>query len=452
MFGTNVGTTMTAWLVALVGVKIDMPLLALPLVGAGMFLQLIMGNRPRTAGLGRAIAGFGLFFMGVGVLQGAFSDLGDVIPSSAGDGPAGILIMLALGVAITTLTQSSSAAIAVVLTAAAGGTVGLLPAAAVVIGANIGTTSTAIFAALRATAAARRVVVAQIVFNIVTAGAAILLLRPLLSAAIWLAGLVSEAPGDALVLAFFHSLFNLLGVLLMVPLAPALVRWLERLFKSGEVPEGRPMHLDPTLLEVPSIAVQGLAREIMGLAERQLAIARAQLDQPDRKAAVRVREATVALGEAIRDFVGQLSSRDLPPDGVEALADVIRALQHLEELPAHLEELDPDAARGEADGDALRLRAAANILLSAGLADASADAERFQKVRDAYQAAKARLLFLTAAGQISPHRLELALADARAVRRIADAAMKARRRLRPWLEGLPATEPASAAVPHSPRP
>jgi phosphate:Na+ symporter len=448
VFGTNVGTTMTAWLVALVGVKIDMPLLALPLVGLGMFLQLLLGNQPRLAGLGRAIAGFGLFFMGVGVLQGAFTDLGGMLPAPAGEisSVGGLLLFVALGAVITTLTQSSSAAIAIVLTAVAGGTVGLVPAAAVVIGANIGTTSTAVFAALRATPAARRVVVAQIAFNVVTALAAILLIRPLLSASVWLADRVAEAPSDALVLAFFHSLFNLVGVLLMVPLAPPLVRRLERLFRRGELLEGRPLHLDQTLLEVPSIAVHGLALEVATLAERQLAIARAQLRQPDRLAALRVREATAALGEAIRDFVSQLSSRDLPPDGVDALADLIRALQHLEELPAHFEDLDPGALRADAGEEHLHLREAADVLLAADLGDTGPDAERFEAVRAAYQQAKARLLHRTAAGQMPPHALELALADARAVRRIADSALKARRRLRPWLED-PGPETIAEAPP-----
>lgn len=445
VFGTNVGTTMTAWLVALVGVKIDMPVLALPLVGLGMFVQLLLAARPRMAGLGKAIAGFGLFFIGVGVLQTGFADLGQRIPAPAGEmaGLAGILLFVGLGALITTLTQSSSAAIAIVLTAVAGGTVGLLPAAAVVIGANIGTTSTAAFAALRATSAARRVVVAKIAFNVLTAVVAILLLAPLLRAAAWLAAIVAETPADAVVLAVFHTLFNLLGVLLMVPLAPPLVRRLERMFRRGETVEGRPLHLDPTLLQVPSIAVRGLTLEVARLAERQFAAARAQLLNADRQAAHRLREATVMLADDVRDFVGRLSSRDLPDDGVDALADLIRALQHLEELPLHFEELQPPAPGSVAHEDAMRLREAADALLAADLADTGPDAERFEVVRAAYQAAKARMLHLTAAGQMPPHALEAALADARAVRRVAESALKARRRLRPWLEAPagPVAEP-----------
>jgi len=70
ILGTNVGTTMTGWLVALVGVKVDVGALALPLIGIGMALALGAGERARIAGAGRALAGFGLFFLGVCVLQG----------------------------------------------------------------------------------------------------------------------------------------------------------------------------------------------------------------------------------------------------------------------------------------------------------------------------------------------------------------------------------------------
>src|SRR5690606_36912135 len=75
IFGANVGTTTTGWLVALVGIKVDVGVLALPLLGIGMLLRLAAGVNARRAGLGSAVAGFGAFFLGVGILQGAFSEI-----------------------------------------------------------------------------------------------------------------------------------------------------------------------------------------------------------------------------------------------------------------------------------------------------------------------------------------------------------------------------------------
>ncbi|WP_262422753.1 Na/Pi cotransporter family protein [Brevundimonas denitrificans] len=171
IIGANVGTTMTGWLVALVGVKIDVAALALPLIGLGMLGRLAFRGRSRLFGAAQAMAGFGAFFLGVGVLQGAFADLlGDMGHLFTGDATfAALLIALALGVLVTVLTQSSSAAIALALTAAASGEIPLSMAAMAVIGTNIGTTSTAILAALSATPAARRVATAHVIFNVTAA-------------------------------------------------------------------------------------------------------------------------------------------------------------------------------------------------------------------------------------------------------------------------------------------
>src|SRR5690606_2024381 len=137
----------------LVGVKIDIGALALPLLGTGMILRMAGGTSVRRAGFGEAIAGFGAFFLGVGVLQGAFSDLAPLIGEwpIAMSGWASTIAFVGIGALLTMLTQSSSAAIAITLTATAGGAVPLELAAATVIGTNIGTTSTALFAAFGAT-------------------------------------------------------------------------------------------------------------------------------------------------------------------------------------------------------------------------------------------------------------------------------------------------------------
>ena len=168
IYGSNVGTTVTGWIVAAVGLDVNIKALALPLIGLGAVLRLI-GENDRRAHLGDALAGFGLFFLGIEVLQSSFMGIGKSVSLDAGGGGIlGVTIFLGIGFGLTTLMQSSSAAMAVVLTACAGGLVPLTSAAGAVIGTNIGTTSTAALSAIGATANARKVAWVHVIFNLVT--------------------------------------------------------------------------------------------------------------------------------------------------------------------------------------------------------------------------------------------------------------------------------------------
>lgn len=260
LFGANVGTTMTGWIVALVGLKFKVEALAMPLVALGALLRLT--GQGRRSALGTALAGFGLLFMGIALLQQAFAGLAGRISLPEGEGPLAVLAQLGIGLLMTVLMQSSSAAMAITLTAAQGGLIGPQGAAAVVIGANIGTTVTALLAAIGATPNARRAASAHVVFNLLT-GAVALLSLP------WLVGVLGQAravlglpPGPAAQLALFHTTFNLLGVLLMWPLADRLTYWLQRRFRAREEDEAQAQFLDATVLAVPTLALDALAREV----------------------------------------------------------------------------------------------------------------------------------------------------------------------------------------------
>ncbi|MEQ8728974.1 MAG: Na/Pi symporter [Sandaracinaceae bacterium] len=287
VFGSNVGTTMTAWLVALTGFEVDLEAFALPMIGVGMLLGL--GNRGRRrAALGEALAGFGLFFLGLGILKAAFDGLGaelDLASLKLG-GPLSGLVFFGLGALLTVIMQSSSAALALTLTTAAGGLIDLQDAGAMVVGANLGTTSTAAFAAVGATSAAKRTAVGHVAFNLLAAVVALALLPWLLDAMLLLLG--DQTPLPTL-LALFHTVFNLLGVLLMWPLSGRLRVWLERRFVSEDEKKGEPRHLDANVLSVPALAIESLtlemrragrhAGEIVGLALRAPAADRAVVER-----------------------------------------------------------------------------------------------------------------------------------------------------------------------------
>jgi len=181
LFGANFGTTMTGWIVALVGLKFKVEDLAMPLVDLDALLRLT-GDGRRSGAIGTALAGFGLLFMGIALQQQAFVGLAGQISLPKGKGLLAALAQLGIGL----LMQSSSTAMTITLTAAQGGLIGAQGAAALVIRANIGTAVTALLAVMDATQNARRAASAQVVFNLLTGLVALLLLP-------WLIG----APGQA---------------------------------------------------------------------------------------------------------------------------------------------------------------------------------------------------------------------------------------------------------------
>tara|TARA_Y100001001_G_scaffold2129_1_gene2544 strand:- start:17545 stop:18381 length:837 start_codon:yes stop_codon:yes gene_type:complete len=121
IFGSNIGTTMTAWLVSLVGFGFDIEAMALPLLAAGMGVKMISRN-PRNRSLGQAFAGFALFFLGLSILKSSLETLAGGLDSDVLVGAGyGLPAFVLIGFLATVLTQSSSASLAIVLTAAAGG-------------------------------------------------------------------------------------------------------------------------------------------------------------------------------------------------------------------------------------------------------------------------------------------------------------------------------------------
>lgn len=225
VFGANFGTTVTSWIVATVGLKLKISYVALPLVGVGALGKLFLRGRHRS--WGSVVAGFGLIFVGIGLLQeGMQSISGWFDPARfAGTGLGTTLLLVGVGIVMTVVMQSSSAAVATTLAAVDTGAIGLGHAAALVIGQNVGTTVTAIIGSLGGSAPVKRTAAAHTVFNVGT-GLAALVLLPVFWA--FMGDRAAQAD-PAIALSIFHSAFNLLGLLIFVPLIPRLARWLERI-------------------------------------------------------------------------------------------------------------------------------------------------------------------------------------------------------------------------------
>lgn len=440
LFGSNVGTTMTGWLVALLGLQIKIDLLALPLIGAGMLLRLT-GGASRRGGYGLALAGFGVLFLGIDVLRDAFTGLAAGMSFPRGEGFWGVVAHVLVGAVLTLLMQSSSAATALTLTAAQGGLLGLESAAAVVIGSNIGTTGTAVLAAIGATANARRAAAAHVLFNLLTGVVALLALPWLLTLTNWVGGWVGAASGVATVLALFHTLFNLLGVLLMWPLSDRLAAFLQARFRSAEEDEEQPRFLDAATAALPALAIDALSREVSRFGSIALRTARsvALLHTDHAVELARSQRTLAALDAAIDAFVVRLNRAGMTQDSALRLATVLRRQGYY----ASVVELLPAVAAASQELPVRTLPARAAILEEVGQlrqavgefmqqldpqggASLPPDIDARAAAWDLrYRQAKAALLEAGALGTLPPSHMELLLRSNSALRRTVQQALKA---------------------------
>ncbi len=438
LFGANVGTTMTGWIIAMLGLKFKIEALALPLIGVGVLLHLT-GQGQRRGAIGSTLAGFGLLFLGIAMLQESFTGLAGQIVLPQGEGALAVLAQVGVGALMTVLMQSSSASMAIALTAAQGGLLETQGAAAVVIGANIGTTVTAMLAAIGATPNARRAAAAHVIFNVITASVALALLPWLINAL----GLAREALGlssdPAAKLALFHTIFNVLGVLLIWPLAAPLTHWLQARFTLREEDEAKPRHMDDTVLPVPALAVEALKREVARVGHVAVRMARAVLAGATAGALRRDQTIVTQLDAAIEAFVERMNRTAMPQRVSEHLAQALRVLRYHETTAEQVHAAAALSHANAAERTSTDLHTAfvqhADALLvlcdpvMPAVDNASLDAAALQ-MELSYEALKAGLLAAGGAGITRLADMEAALRRYSAMRRAAQQATKARQHWR----------------------
>jgi phosphate:Na+ symporter len=265
VFGSNLGTTATGWIVATIGFKLDIEALALPLVAIGGFGVVWSRAGTRRAGFSHLVVGLGLMLMGLEFMKsGSMSATTLFDPAALNAYPP--IVFLAIGFLLTAIIQSSSATIMITLSALYAGVIPLTSAAAVAIGADLGTTITALLGALAGSVAKKRVAAAIILFNVVTDAIAFAFLGPLLKLITEIIGL--SDPLYALVA--FHSLFNLIGLIIFLPFIPLLSRQLGKRFSERDVPLLRYIReSDSAVLEA---AIENMSRETYRLIDQAAAL------------------------------------------------------------------------------------------------------------------------------------------------------------------------------------
>ena len=263
IFGANIGTTATAWLVAAFGLKIKISALAMPMLIFGILFS--FPQKPTLKGLGNVFAGLGFFFLGIYYMKEGFDVFKEYVDLSqyAVSGFVGVLIYTGLGIMITTILQSSSATLALILTALSAGQIEYENALALAIGANVGTTITAVLGSLGANISGKRLAGAHFVFNVLTGIVALAFIYPLATLVNRVAEFINIGATDyTLKLAVFHTIFNIVGVIIMLPFIKLLERGLLKFFKDSKDKDiDEPKYLNASVLKFPSSIISALKNE-----------------------------------------------------------------------------------------------------------------------------------------------------------------------------------------------
>ena len=277
IMGANIGTTVTGWIVAILGFKVSMSAAALPAIGIGFILMLM--KKMRKENLGETLIGFGLLFLGLDFLKNSVPDISkhpemlQFLTNFTGHGLASYFLFIIVGTLLTIIVQSSSAAMAITLTMAYAGWIDYPTAAAIVLGENIGTTVTAYLASIGTSVNARRASRAHTLFNIF----GVIWMTPVF--ALFLSLVNSIIPGDiygpngakALPahLAMFHTLFNITNTMICGFFVPMIAKLVTKLVPEEETAPGpyRLKYIRATMQDTPELYLLTVKRELSKMAD-----------------------------------------------------------------------------------------------------------------------------------------------------------------------------------------
>ncbi|MCW5585378.1 MAG: Na/Pi cotransporter family protein [Chromatiales bacterium] len=266
IFGANLGTTTGAWIVAGFGLKVNLSAYALPMLVFGVLL--IFQKHRGLKGAGWILAGLGFLFLGIHYMKEGFAGFADHLDLTryALGGVAGLLLYSLFGALATVIMQSSHATLVLIITALGAGQITYENALALAIGANVGTTVTAVLGALNATVDGKRLAGAHLIFNVGTGLVALVLIDPFMRAVDTVSHAVGIPADDyTLKLAVFHTLFNGIGIIIFTPLIGRLVALLTRMLKGERQTHDMPRYLNDASLEFPEVALTALRRETQHL-------------------------------------------------------------------------------------------------------------------------------------------------------------------------------------------
>ena len=291
IMGANIGTTVTAWMVSLLGFKADISILAVPLMLLGFLFS--NSKKSRYKNIGELIVGFSLLFLGLSFMKDAVPDLKETpqvlefVKQWSGYGFGSVLIFLGIGTVLTLILQSSSATMAITLIMLSMGWIPFPMACAMVLGENVGTTITANIAASVGNSAAKRAALSHTIFNVFGVIWALIFFKPFLA----LTGLIIEsfglpnpardgfevtAPegpdGSAVLygLSMLHTLFNLINTLILIWFTGLIAKIVTKMVKEAKSNTDnafRLKYIEAGHLSTPELSTEQAFKEIIHFAQ-----------------------------------------------------------------------------------------------------------------------------------------------------------------------------------------
>lgn len=352
IMGANIGTTITAWLISIVGFKVKIASYALPIIAFGF--PLMFFNKEKLKFWGEVLVGFALLFMGLALLKDSVPDLKsnpDILAflSRYTDlGYVSILLFVLIGTGLTVIVQSSSAAMALTLVMANNGWIPFELAAAMVLGENIGTTITANLAALVGNVHAKRAALSHLIFNIFGVIWILILIRPALNLVDWY--IVSSggsspfltATSIPVALSIFHSSFNILNTLILVWFVNFIARVVTKAIKSTGEEDFSLEYISTGLMNTAELSIEEARKETVRLGELTQKMSKSFQDliheekpKKQKKLLKKIRdyeEITDHMEKEISEYLMKVSSGTLSNSSTIRMTSLLSAVNDLERI------------------------------------------------------------------------------------------------------------------------
>ena len=355
ILGANIGTTVTGWLVALLGFSVDITILSL--FSIAVALPFLFSKKTKAREYAEIFMGFGLLFIGLEFIQASMPDISshpEILSflSQFEDGSVfSILICVLIGTLLTIVVQSSSASMAITITMAYQGWIGVWTASALCLGQNIGTTVTAYIASLGASTNAKRAATAHTLFNVVGSVLVLFLMKPMLNIVDWItrANIFAISEGDMHMvlptfLATFHTLFNVFNTIVFFPFVRPFASLIEHIIpeKKKEEEEHYQFKYIAGRAEAPEFYLIALKNEVkkLGLLTKEMFLSWADLSSSEKVDRVSDRvlelkkseERADEMQDELTSFSILMLQNSQSPTNADELHKIIRVIDELESI------------------------------------------------------------------------------------------------------------------------
>ena len=354
IMGANIGTTITAWVISLLGLKFSMADLAIPLVAIA--IPFIFSKHSKRKSIGELIIGFSLLFLGIEFMKAAMPDINqyphvlEFIAQYSNYGYGSILLFVLIGTILTLVMQSSSATMAITLVMCSQGWISFEVGAAMVLGENIGTTITANLAAMVANNSAKKAALSHMVFNVIGVIWMLIVFYPFTKLIAYITVQMEgtspfvDALAIPVALSLFHSIFNIINTSLLVWFIPGIIKIVNMIIKPAKEEDEsfRLQYIPSGLMNTSELDIQSAKQEIETFSERVLRMYSflPELDKTKNEneyqkifeRTAKYEDITDRMEIEIARFLTKISEGELSNEGSQKISSMLRIIDNLESI------------------------------------------------------------------------------------------------------------------------